>query len=191
VTPTEIVLLVAEVLDALGVPYVVVGSLASSARGVPRSTNDADVVAQLEHGHIASLVNRLSDGFYVDGAAVERAVVQGRSFNAVHLDSGFKIDVFVPPPGGFGRQQLARGVQEDAGSGTERRKLRIATAEDILLAKLLWYRAGGMVSDRQWQDALGLVRVQQTALDLDYLRAWAAKLELADLLERVLTEGSS
>jgi hypothetical protein len=188
-TPTEIVLLVAEHLEALGVPYVLVGSLASSARGVPRSTNDADIVVQLEREHIEPLVERLSSGFYVDRSSAERAVGQGRSFSAIHLDSGFKIDLFVPPPDGFGRQQIARGVREIAATGTPNRELFIATAEDVLLAKLLWYRAGGMVSDRQWRDALGLVRVQQATLDLVYLRAWAARLDIGDLLERALTEG--
>jgi len=188
VTPTDIVLLVASLFDTLGVPYVVVGSLASSARGVPRSTNDADIVADLDIARVGLLVRALSPAFYVDEAAVERAVNDGRSFNAIHLESGFKIDVFVPPAGGFGRQQLARRVRENAGSEAAPRELCIATAEDILLAKLQWYRAGGLVSDRQWRDVVGLMRVQGAGLDQAYLRAWAARLELTDLLERALAE---
>ena len=185
-TPTDIVLLVADTFDALGVPYVLVGSLASSARGVPRSTNDADIVAALRHTHVEPLVARLSTDFYIDGTAVERAVSMGRSFNAIHRQTAFKIDVFVPPAGGFGHQQLARGVREETGTEGSRRALCIATAEDVIVSKLLWFKAGGRLSDRQWQDILGLIAVQGSALDVPYLRDWASRLGLEDLLESAL-----
>lgn len=188
-TPTEIVLLVARVFEALGVPYVLVGSLASSARGVPRATNDADLVVELRQEHVALLVAQLTEFFYVDETAVERAIASGRSFNAIHLDSGFKIDVFVPPPGGFGHQQIARRVREVAITGGVSRELEVATAEDVMLAKFLWFRDGGNTSDRQWQDVLGLIRVQDAALDLDYLLAWATRLGVTELLQRALHEG--
>ncbi|MEW5983298.1 MAG: hypothetical protein AB1806_13155 [Acidobacteriota bacterium] len=188
-TPTEIVLLVARTLESLDVPYVLVGSLASSARGVPRATNDADMVVELRPEHVAPLIDHLSTAFYVDADAARRAIARGRSFNAIHLDTGFKIDLFVPPPGGFGLQQVARRVRETALAGGEPAELEIATAEDVVLGKLLWFRAGGMTSERQWQDVIGVVRVQQEALALDYLRAWATTLEIADLLERALAEG--
>lgn len=188
-TPTEIVLLVARTLESLGVPYVLVGSLASSARGVPRATNDADMVVGLRQEHVAPLADHLSSAFYVDADAAQRAVAYGRSFNLIHLDTGFKVDLFVPPPGGFGLQQIARRVREAALAGDERAELEVATAEDVLLGKLVWFRSGGMTSERQWRDVIGLIRVQQEALDLDYLRAWAATLDVADLLERALAEG--
>jgi hypothetical protein len=191
VTPVDIVLLVARTLESLGVPYVLVGSLASSARGVPRSTNDADIVAALSVAHVGPLVARLSPDFYVDEEAVRRAVAAGRSFNAIHQDTAFKIDVFVPPPGGFGHQQLLRRVREEAGSAASPQPLYIATAEDVVLAKLLWYKAGGRASDRQWQDIVGLIRVQDSALDATYLRAWASTLGLSDLLAQALAEGGA
>jgi hypothetical protein len=168
---------------------VLVGSLASSARGVPRATNDADLVVGLRQEHVAPLADHLSSAFYVDADAARRAVASGRSFNLIHLDTGFKIDLFVPPPGGFGLQQIARRVREVAQAGADRAELEVATAEDVLLGKLLWFRSGGMTSERQWRDVIGLIRVQQEALDLDYLRTWAATLDVADLLERALAEG--
>ena len=64
----------------------------------------------------------------------------------------------------------------------------VATAEDTILAKLEWYRMGGGVSERQWRDVLGVMKVQADRLDLAYLRQWADQLNVSDLLERALTE---
>jgi hypothetical protein len=184
---TDVLLHVVRVLDGLGVPYVVVGSLASSARGLPRTTNDADIVADLGREHAGPLADALGTEFYVDQDAIERAVARHRSFNAIHRDSGFKVDVFVPPPDGFGRQQLARRSPEHidpAGALT----VCVATAEDVVIAKLDWYRASGCQSDRQWRDLVGVIKVQGPAIDCEYLRRWAAQLEVSDLLERALAE---
>lgn len=64
----------------------------------------------------------------------------------------------------------------------------LASAEDTVLAKLEWYQMGGGVSERQWRDVLGVLKVQGERLDWVYLRHWAGELHIADLLERVLAE---
>jgi hypothetical protein len=184
---TDVLLQVVTALHQLGVPYVVVGSLASSARGFPRTTNDADIVADLRCEHADPLATALGTEFYVDAAAIERAIAQCRSFNAIHRASGFKVDIFVPPPDGFGRQQLARRSREQldrAGAVA----VFVATAEDVVIAKLDWYRASGGQSDRQWQDLVGVIKVQGPAIDYEYLRQWAARLDLSQLLDRALAE---
>jgi hypothetical protein len=81
-------------LEALGVRYYVGGSLASSAHGVPRASIDADVIADLHEAHVERLMARLQ-GYYVDEGRVRSAVQARRSFNAIHLATMFKIDVFV------------------------------------------------------------------------------------------------
>lgn len=187
---TDVLLRVVTVLDGLRVPYVVVGSLASSAHGFPRTTNDADIVADLGMEHAGSLVTALGTDFYVDPDAIERAIARHRSFNAIHRESGFKVDIFVPPPDGFGRQQLARRAPEylDA-AGTL--AVFVATAEDVVIAKLEWYRASGGQSDRQWQDLVGVIKVQAPAIDREYLGQWAERLGVSDLLDRALAEADS
>ncbi len=181
---------VVSVFDELDVPYVVVGSVASSARGFPRTTNDIDIVADLRPEHVSAVVAGLGRAFYIDQDAVSRAVVRCRSFNAIHPESGFKVDVFVPPAGSVGRQQLARRTLETLGADG-RDRLFVATAEDIVLAKLEWFRGSGETSERQWRDVVGVISVQGAAVDRSYLRDWAARFGVLDLLERALAEADS
>jgi hypothetical protein len=183
----DVVRQVVAALEGLDVPYVLVGSIASSARGIPRTTNDADIVADLRHDHAAPLAAALQGRFYVDVGTVIRAISQHRSFNAIHLETGFKIDVFVPPPGGFGWQQLARRLPERLGAEGAN-PVSVATAEDTVIAKLEWYRASGEASDRQWLDLVGVIKVQGPAIDGAYLREWSAKLGLTALLDRALMD---
>jgi hypothetical protein len=112
-----------------------------------------------------------------------------RSFNAIHHASRFKVDVFVPPPDGFGRQQLARALPEYLDPGGPR-PVFVATAEDVVIAKLDWYRASAVSSDRQWHDLVGVIKVQAPTIDREYLRQWAARLGLTELLDRALAEAA-
>jgi hypothetical protein len=187
-TPTEILLHVASLLDSLGVPHAVVGSMASSAWGFPRSTNDADIVAELGPQHVPALVEALGTDFYVDSDAVERAIRTGRSFNAIHRISAFKVDVFVPPPGGYGRQQVARRRLERIGPGPDGPLLAVTAPEDAILGKLEWFAKSGSVSERQWRDVVGVMSVQRERLDVIYLRQWASRLGVLPSLERALTD---
>jgi hypothetical protein len=142
----EVVLRVAHAFEALGIAYVIVGSFASSARGKARATADVDLVADLAPERVRAVVDALSSEFYIDEASVRRAVTTHRSFNAIHLDSMFKVDVFIAPGHGFRREQLDHRLRERVGQG-EQDVLYIATAEDTILAKLDWYRRGGETSD--------------------------------------------
>lgn len=187
-TPSGILLRVASILDSLGVEYAVVGSMASSTWGFPRSTNDADIVADIQPPHLPGLVEALSPDFYVDPTAVERAIRTGRSFNAIHRSSAFKVDIFVPAAGAFGKQQILRRRLEQIGPEPGAGSLAVALPEDVLLAKLQWYVASGSVSDRQWQDVLGIIKVQGERLDRPYMREWAVRLGVLPLLERALSE---
>jgi hypothetical protein len=187
--PTTVTLLVTGILERLGVRYAIGGSLASSLHGVFRASVDADLLADLRAEHVEPFTRALGDGFYRDETAMLRAIELRRSFNVIHLDSMFKIDVFIPKNRDFDEAQLQRRVVHAIATDPDRTAF-VASAEDTILAKLDWYRAGGGVSEQQWRDVLGILEVQSSTLDRDYLRSMAPSLNVSDLLERALTESS-
>lgn len=175
---------VIDALESLRVSYYVTGSLASSAHGIARATLDIDLVAALAPQHVSPLVTQLESDYYVDRERVSKAVESRSSFNLIHLVTMLKVDVFVPKSRAFDRAAMSRVQAAVLAEGLEREKFFLASPEDLILSKLEWYRTGGEVSDRQWQDVLGILRVQEEKLDWDYLKKWADELKVADLLER-------
>jgi hypothetical protein len=182
--PIAVALKVAQLFDALGVRYVVGGSLASSVHGEPRSTLDVDVVADLVSEHVAAFVTALGDGFYVDTDTVAQAVRDAASFNAIQIASSIKLDVFVAGRDVFEADRLASAVEVSVGPNPSDR-LRIDSPAHLVLRKLEWYRRGGEVSDRQWRDVTAIVSVQGNRLDRSVLRRWAPVLGVSDLVERL------
>lgn len=176
---------VIQALEALGVPYLVGGSLASSYHGTPRSTQDVDLVADLRPEHVSAFVARLADRYYVDAERVAQAVRSRSSFNVIYLETMFKVDVFVLKDKPLEQEEMRRRKRIDLGDGEP---IAIATAEDTILQKLLWFRLGGEASERQWRDLLGILKVRRGNLDLDYLERWAERLELTELLGRARSE---
>ncbi|MDY7076966.1 MAG: hypothetical protein SXV54_08580 [Chloroflexota bacterium] len=185
--PIAVTLLVIDALEALDVPYLIGGSLASAVHGVARSTAGADLVADLRLEHAEPLAQALTGAFYVDAESIREAVQHSRSFNVIHLETMFKVDVFVRKRRPFDQSQFERRINQVVATDPERTAY-IASAEDTVVTKLEWYRMGGEVSDRQWRDVLGVLKVQGERLDLAYLRRWAAVLQIDDLLEQALAQ---
>ena len=186
--PVRIAVQVANAFAEAGVSYLIGGSLASSQYGIPRATQDVDLVADLQPKHVSLLVADLQDEFYIDAGMVQEAVRNRTSFNAIHLDTMYKVDVFVQPATRWARLELTRRRSERVGSGDDAVALYFCSPEDIILHKLDWYRQGGGISDRQWGDVLGVLKVQAGALEAVYLRHWANELGLDDLLDRAIRE---
>lgn len=182
----EVTLRVTGVLERLGVRYVVGGSIASSLHGHTRSTQDVDVVADLQSEHVIPLVSALRSDFYIDEPAVRDAVNRRSTFNAIHLATMFKVDVFVAGRQPSTRLELERSQRYrlDEPQG----EISVASPEDVVVQKLYWYRLGSHVSERQWLDAMGVVTVNRQRLDVEYMRRIAAELEVMDLLDRMLHE---
>ncbi len=184
--PVQVTLLVIAVLEGLGVRYLLAGSLASAIYGEPRSTRDADILAELGVEHVAPLVQLLESQFYVATEAIEDAVRNRSSFNVIHYNSLFKVDIFLPKARPFDEQELQRRVRRVLSINPERSAF-VASAEDVVLAKLDWFRQGGEVSEQQWRDVTGVIK-STVDLDIEYLRRSAQDLNVSDLLELLLSQ---
>jgi hypothetical protein len=185
--PLDALLEVSQTLEAMGLEYAVGGSVASSIFGEPRSSADADLLVALPRSRMVELVQRLEPSFYVSEDAVRDAVARNASFNAIHLASMYKVDLFVAGPSALDREQLARRITVDLGAFPARRTW-VTAPENLVLRKLDWYRLGGGLSELQWRDILGVLKVQGSALDLEYMRRLAGGAGLSDLLERAVAE---
>ena len=188
VDPLAIASAVSGLLESLGIAHTIGGSLASSFAGEPRSTVDIDFVVAFDESHVPALLSAFEADFYVDEGALRRAVRERGSANLIHQATQLKVDLFVAGGTPLDQQQLERRMKVLVSPG---RTIPVHPPEDILLQKLRWYRAGGEASDRQWRDVLGIVRVQGSRLDRDYLQTNAPTLGVADLLSRALSEGTA
>ena len=175
-------------LEGLGIPYALVGSLASSIHGLYRSTADIDLLADVEMSQATSLFITLRDEFYVDERVIREAIAQRRSFNAIHYEAVFKVDIFISPRDDFSTAQLQRRQLREI-PGTEH-KIFVISAEDTVLAKLNWYRVGNETSNTQWTDVVGVLAISRNQLDLSYMTSWANKLGLNDLLLKAIREAT-
>jgi hypothetical protein len=183
----EVTLRVVSVLERLGAPYLVGGSIASSLHGFPRATQDVDVVADLRMEHVPAFMDALRHDFYVDETAVRDAVTRRASFNVIHLETMFKVDIFVAGDDVPTRHELARRQRYTLPLDPPR-EIVVASPEDIVIQKLYWFRLGDGVSERQWLDVKGVLKVRGGTLDRAYMRELAQRMGVLDLLDRVLEE---
>ena len=175
-------------LDDLNIRHAIGGSWASSLHGRPRHTDDADLAVDQFRGKERLFVARFpKDEWYVDLGMVQEALSNLSSFNVIDLRTSFKIDIFVRKNRDYDREFLSRRVKAKV-FGPDDEEYGVIAAEDSVLLKLEWFRLGGEISDRQWNDVLAVLRTQGDALDAAYLDKWAAEIGVADLLFRARGE---
>ena len=179
---------VVRAFEDLGIRYRIGGSVASSAYGIARATLDVDLVADFGENQVHSFVDRIREWYYVDEDRVRDAIARRSSFNIIHLESMIKVDVFIMNPHPYDQDAFARARLEKLEESESSRRHYLSSPEDVILNKLGWYRQGGCGSERQWNDVLGVLKVQQSSLDWEYLGRWAGELHLADLLSRALKD---
>jgi hypothetical protein len=174
---------VIECFDELAIAYYIGGSVASSACGIARATMDIDLVANVEMSQVARLVKVLEADYYIDAEAIRDAIRRRASFTLIHLATMIKVDVFIAKDQAYDSEAFARR-RADTLDEESSRTFYLCSPEDVVLSKLQWYQMGGGVSERQWKDVLGVLKVQSVRLDLEYLKYWASRLNLSDLLNR-------
>ncbi len=178
-------------LERLDVAYYVGGSVASTAYGYTRTTQDVDLVADLAAKHAAPLVEVLGDAYYASPPAISDAIARKSCFNLIHLATSFKVDVFAVKGRPYDRTALKRIQKRLIDKDDPSTQFFLASPEDVVLSKLEWFRLGDEVSERQWRDVIGVLKVQQKTLDRAYLDKWAKELNVADLLPKAWREVES
>jgi hypothetical protein len=133
----------------------------------------------------------LREGYYIEEAAVRRAVANRGSFNLIHLATMLKLDIFVRGSGEYELEEARRAAPIPFDDAPDGRQFPVASAEDMIIVKLDWFRRGGEVSERQWGDITGLLKVRAETLDWDYLQHWTGRKGTDDLLSRALVEATS
>lgn len=170
---------VVDALSTAGVDYMVTGSIAASFHGLPRSTQDIDLVVEGGEDQLLHFARILSDeGFYVSPDAVREAVRERGQFNVIDRRTAWKVDLILRKDRAFSETEFSRRTRADA-LGIS---LWLATAEDVILSKLEWATLTG--SERQIEDVVGILRAQGEELEDGYLRRWIHELGLDGPWER-------
>lgn len=171
--------------EGLSIPYQIGGSVASSIYGIARSTIDVDMLVDLRAEHIDAWVDGIEDRYYIARERVRDAVERHSSFNVIHLETMIKVDIFVAATEAYSQECLRRSHLETLADSSQH-QFSVASPEDVVLHKLIWYRKGGETSERQWTDVKGVLQVQGSSLDVSYMRKWAQRLAILDLLQRAI-----
>lgn len=160
-------------LEDAAIPSMVVGSLASSFHGEPRTTRDIDIVIDPTAEALRQLVDDLPDtDFYADADAAAEAFERRTSFNVIEIESGWKVDLLVRRDRPFSRAEFDRRISVRLFDVDT----HVATAEDMIIAKLEWAQAGE--SQRQLRDVAAMLSVNAQTLDRAYMDRWVADLDL-------------
>jgi hypothetical protein len=176
------------VFDEMNIPYQIGGSVASSVFGKARSTMDIDLVAPITNSHIPQLVGTLGSVYYISDSSVKDAIARNSSFNIIHLETMMKIDIFILKNRSYDQQAFNRRRADVLDTENQSMSFFISSPEDIIINKLEWFKLGGEKSERQWDDVVGVLKVQCGSIDVSYCREWAQTLGLMSLLEKALKE---
>jgi hypothetical protein len=185
--PIAVTILVTQVFEKLKIPYLIGGSLASTVYGFIRTTQDVDIIADMNLEHVQPFIKALKSEFYLEEDMITDSIQHQSSFNIIHRATMFKVDVFIPRVSPFQQSQITRAQKQIILTDPEV-SAYFASPEDIIVAKLEWFRMGGEVSERQWRDVIGVLKVRAGILDLKYLRKWAREQNVIDLLGKALKE---
>lgn len=174
--------------DKQSIPYYISGSIASSVYGIVRATMDVDIVADIRIENISSLKQILKNEYYIDENMIKDAIRRLSSFNLIHLETMIKIDVFIHKHQSYQEESLRRKQKDTLEDSKDASEFYFSSPEDIILNKLQWYEMGNRVSERQWLDVIGVIKVQHKNLDDRYLQKWGKDLGLLDLLTKAFQE---
>lgn len=174
------------VFSKLNIPYFVGGSIASSLYGIPRATQDVDIIVEMSVAHVNMFIKSIEDDFVVNVDAVKSAVRKKSCFNIIDKEELYKVDIFIQKPDDISKAAMLRKIKYTVSELEEIKAFYICSPEDIISHKLYWFKLGGNVSERQWNDVLEVLKVQGKRIDFDYLRNICKALDVEKLLDKAI-----
>ena len=180
--PYELLQRMVEVLERLGIPYLVTGSVAAMAYGEPRLTNDIDIVAAIEERHVPGLLAAFpAEEFYVSEEMIREAIRRRLQFHIIHPSSGLKVDIIIRKDTPFDISRFSRIRRI---SPAESYSASFAAPEDIIVMKMRYYLDGG--SEKHLRDITGILKVSRGEVDLNYIADWSRRLGLTEVWQMIL-----
>jgi len=168
-------------LSEAGIAHMVVGSFASSFHGIPRSSQDLDLVIDPTPISLRRFIAALpADDYYTDLEAALDALRRRSQFNVIDMATAWKADLIIRKTRPFSETEMQRRKEGELLGA----RVFVASAEDTLISKLEWAKQGGG-SDLQFRDAAGILQVRAEGLDLSYIEHWVAQLGLEDAWRRL------
>jgi len=179
---------VINLLEELNIPYYIGGSIASSSLGIARATMDVDIITSLSLAHVEKIVRLLDENYYVDSEMIKDAIKHKSTFNVIHHDTSYKIDFFISKTTEYQQSIFERISRKKLVDKDDFIEVFICAPEDVILTKLIWYIERGGTSEKQWNDILGVLKIQKNTLDIEYLLHWAEKLSAKFELDKALND---
>ena len=170
------------VLEELNIPYLIVGSFATSIWGEPRMTLDIDIVIDLREEQVEAFCLQFPPPeFYVSETAAREAVARRRQFNVLYPSTANKIDFMISRNDEWSRLQLERARTQPFDGDI---KLQVCSPEDVIIAKMRYFKEGQ--SPKHLRDIAGVLDLQGKDIDRDYISHWANVLNLQEIWQQIL-----
>jgi len=180
----ELIIEVVSIFDRLSIPYAICGSIASSAWGAFRTTNDADIIAGIAREHYETIAKRFPPPrFNLTDFVIKEQIETGNQLNIIDSETGMKVDIFIVPKDEWGENQLKNRKLINF---IDKKLVYFCAAEDVIISKLVYYKIGG--SEKHIKDISGIIDVSGKSLDKKYLVYWAKEKQVSEILEKIAKE---
>lgn len=180
-TQLDVLLLVVKTLNQLGLKYMLTGAYAVSFYGRPRTTHDIDLKITLDYSDTSKIYDTFKDIFYVNEDMIKNAIRHQRMFNLLHNETQTKVDFWLVKDTEFDQERFKRKTKIII----KNTPAYISTPEDLILIKFIWYKESNL--QKHYEDAKGIFEIQ-SELDISYIRKWAKRLSIEDIVEDMLKQ---
>lgn len=185
IDPKTLLVEVAPILNELGIQYFITGGFAVAVWGRPRATWDIDIVVKLiepQINSLASALRKISELGYIDENTAKEAVKNNGEFNFIDPVSGVKVDFWVAK----NDERTTSEFENRKLETVQNQEVYFISPEDLIISKLNWHKEGG--SSLQLEDVKSILKTSGKKLDMTYIKQWAAKFSVSDILEILLKD---